>query len=135
MPLPPASGTGRYFVKAAKSIRLIRQGCTNRPFFHISVTHRKRLNSQPVIEQLGSYDPMPNFNNEKLVALNLERIKFWLGHGAHVSPPVAELLGLAGFFPIHPRSYMTAWRNRRTERENSEKQKEAEAAAKTADAA
>lgn len=38
MPLPPASGTGRYFARAAKSIRLIRQGCTNRPFYHISVT-------------------------------------------------------------------------------------------------
>ncbi|CAB3226089.1 unnamed protein product [Arctia plantaginis] len=118
MSLPPASGTGRYFARAAKSIRLIRHGCTNRPFFHISVTHRKRTNAQPVIEQLGSYDPMPNVNNEKLVALNLERIKYWLGKGAHVSTPVAELFGLAGFFPIHPRSYMTAWRNRRTEREN-----------------
>lgn len=123
MSLPPASGTGRFFAKAAKSIRLIRQGCTNRPFFHISVTQvssqhtflhfllcdlyslsillflslilqRRRLNSQPVIEQLGSYDPMPNINNEKLVALNLERIKYWLGKGAHVSPPVAEILGM-----------------------------------------
>lgn len=36
---------------------------------------------------------MPNMNNEKLVALNLERIKYWLGHGAHVTPPVAELFG------------------------------------------
>ncbi|KAJ2945000.1 hypothetical protein O0L34_g1897 [Tuta absoluta] len=122
MPLPPASGTGRYFAKAAKSIRLIRHGCTNRPFFHISVTHRKRLNQQPVIEQLGSYDPMPNVSNEKLVALNLERIKYWLGKGAHVSPPVAELLGLSGFFPIHPRTYMTAWRNRTIEQELLAKQ-------------
>lgn len=148
MSLPPASGTGRYFARAAKSIRLIRQGCTNRPFFHISVTHvsrlnflilltanhcnyiyivqiiackssmvlystistpyrdfleviiffpqRKRLNTQSVIEQLGSYDPMPNTNNEKLVALNLERIKFWMGQGAHVTDPVAELLGKFG---------------------------------------
>ncbi|XP_022837492.1 probable 28S ribosomal protein S16, mitochondrial [Spodoptera litura] len=127
MSLPPASGTGRYFARAAKSIRLIRQGCTNRPFFHISVTHRRRLNSQPVIEQLGSYDPMPNINNEKLVALNLERIKYWLGQGAHVTNPVAELLGLSGFFPIHPRSYMTAWRNRRTERENVAKLEEQKA--------
>ncbi|CAH0598332.1 unnamed protein product [Chrysodeixis includens] len=132
MSLPPASGTGRYFAKAAKSIRLIRQGCTNRPFFHISVTHRRRINSQPVIEQLGSYDPMPNTNNEKLVALNLERIKYWLGNGAHISTPVAELLGLSGFLPIHPRSYMVAWRNRHTERENlakleAEKAKAAEA--------
>ncbi|KAJ8708320.1 hypothetical protein PYW07_010445 [Mythimna separata] len=130
MSLPPASGTGRYFARAAKSIRLIRQGCTNRPFFHISVTHRRRLNSQPVIEQLGSYDPMPNTNNEKLVALNLERVKFWLGKGAHVTDPVAELLGLSGFFPIHPRSYMTAWRNRRTERENIAKLEAEQAKAK-----
>ncbi|CAH0697401.1 unnamed protein product [Spodoptera exigua] len=127
MSLPPASGTGRYFARAAKSIRLIRQGCTNRPFYHISVTHRRRLNSQPVIEQLGSYDPMPNINNEKLVALNLERVKYWLGQGAHVSNPVAELLGLSGFFPIHPRSYMTAWRNRKTERENLAKLEEEKA--------
>ncbi|XP_045506898.1 probable 28S ribosomal protein S16, mitochondrial [Colias croceus] len=129
MPLPPASGTGKYYALAAKSIRLIRQGCTNRPFFHISVTQRKRLNSQPVIEQLGSYDPMPNIHNEKLVALNLERIKYWMGQGAHVTNPVAELLGLAGFFPIHPRTYMTAWRNRKAEKERIIK--EAEEAAKS----
>ncbi|XP_004923441.1 probable 28S ribosomal protein S16, mitochondrial [Bombyx mandarina] len=132
MSLPPASGTGRYFAKAAKSIRLIRQGCTNRPFFHISVTHRRRLNSQPVIEQLGSYDPMPNINNEKLVALNLERLKYWLGKGAHVSTPVSELLGLSGFFPIHPRTYMTAWRNRQQERENLAKQEAENAKEQTA---
>ncbi|CAH4029728.1 unnamed protein product [Pieris brassicae] len=125
MPLPPASGTGKYYALAAKSIRLIRQGCTNRPFFHISVTQRKRLNSQPVIEQLGSYDPMPNINNEKLVALNLERLKFWLGQGAHVTSPVAELLGLTGFFPIHPKSYMTSWRNRQAEQDRLKSEKEA----------
>ncbi|XP_041972543.1 probable 28S ribosomal protein S16, mitochondrial [Aricia agestis] len=126
MVLPPASGTGLYYARAAKSIRLIRQGCTNRPFFHISVTHRRRVNKQPVIEQLGSYDPMPNQNNEKLVALNLERIKFWLGQGAHVTTPVGELLGLAGFFPIHPRTYMMAWRNRSKEREALEKEAQKE---------
>ncbi|VVC99387.1 unnamed protein product [Leptidea sinapis] len=67
MPLPPASGTGIFYARAAKSIRLIPQGCTNRPFYLISVTHRKRLNNQEVIEQLGSYDPLPNMNNEKMV--------------------------------------------------------------------
>lgn len=36
---------------------------------------------------------MPNVNNEKLVALNLERLKYWLGKGAHVTNPVAEVLG------------------------------------------
>lgn len=29
-----------------------------------------------------------------------------------MSIPAAELLGIAGLLPIHPRTYMTAWRNR-----------------------
>lgn len=37
---------------------------------------------------------MPNEKNEKLVALNFERIRHWIGKGAHVSQPVAELLGM-----------------------------------------
>lgn len=36
--------------------------------------------------------------------------------------------GLSGFFPIHPRSYMTAWRNRKIEKENMAKELEAEKA-------
>jgi small subunit ribosomal protein S16 len=55
---------------------------------------------------------MPNSSNEKLVALNLDRIRYWLGQGAGLSDPVAELLGLSGFLPIHPRTVMSSWRNR-----------------------
>lgn len=65
-----------------------------------------------MIEQLGSYDPMPNENNEKLVALNLERIQYWIGQGARVTQPVGQLLGLSGFLPIHPMTVMQAWKNR-----------------------
>lgn len=46
-----------------------------------------------VIEQVGSYDPMPNERQEKLVGLNLERIRYWIGNGAHLSLPVSQLLG------------------------------------------
>lgn len=52
-------------------------------------------------------------HNEKLVSLNFERIQYWLAKGVHITIPVAELLGLAGYLPIHPRTYMRAWRNRR----------------------
>lgn len=55
---------------------------------------------------------MPNQYNERLVSFNFERIRYWLGQGAHMSTPAAELLGIAGLLPIHPRTYMTAWRNR-----------------------
>lgn len=73
---------------------------------------RRKNQHQPVIEQVGSYDPLVNQHNERLISLNFERIRFWIGNGAHISTPVGELLGIAGFLPIHPRTYMTAWRNR-----------------------
>lgn len=85
---------------------------------------KRREQHQPVIEQVGSYDPLPNQFNEKLVSLNLERIRYWLGNGAQASGPVAELLGLSGLLPIHPKTYMTAWRNRATDIEEPKKAEE-----------
>ncbi|KAL1140673.1 hypothetical protein AAG570_000603 [Ranatra chinensis] len=108
-----SSGSGRYITKAAKAIRLARHGCTNRPFFHIVVMMKGRNQHEQPIEQLGSFDPMPNNYGEQLVSFNFERIQYWIGQGCEISTPAAELLGLCGFLPVHPHSYMTAWRNRR----------------------
>uniref|UniRef100_A0A1B0CI82 Small ribosomal subunit protein bS16m n=1 Tax=Lutzomyia longipalpis TaxID=7200 RepID=A0A1B0CI82_LUTLO len=112
-PMHLASGTGKFFQRSAKTIRLARYGCANRPFFHIVVMERRKNQHQPPIEQVGTYDPIPNQFNQQLISLNVERIRHWIGSGAHVSEPVAELLGLSGLTPIHPRSYITAWRNRK----------------------
>lgn len=109
----PASGGGAYMRFTPKIIRFQLHGCTNRPFFHIVVMEKRFEQHRQVIEQLGTYDPLINQHNERLVALNFERIRYWLGRGADKSEPVAELLGLCGFFPIHPRCYMRAWRSRR----------------------
>ncbi|KAJ8890363.1 hypothetical protein PR048_009871 [Dryococelus australis] len=108
----PASGGATFKSFTTKAIRLARHGCANRPFFHIVVMEKRKEQFDHVIEQVGSFDPLPNQYNEKLVAFNFERIRFWLGKGATASRPVVELLGLASFYPIHPRTYMTAWRNR-----------------------
>ncbi len=62
---------------------------------------------------MGSYDPMANAYNEKLAALNLERLQHYLAGGIHVEPAVGQLLGLAGLLPVHPATYQAAWRNRR----------------------
>lgn len=113
----PSSGGGANFKYAQKAIRLARYGCANRPFFHIVVILKGRNQHQQPIEQLGTYDPMPNENNEKLVSFNFERIQYWIGEGAVVSNPVAELLGLSGFLPVHPLTYMKAWRNRKSDSE------------------
>ncbi|KAK7115659.1 hypothetical protein V1264_001489 [Littorina saxatilis] len=109
-------------------IRFALYGCTNRPFNHIVVIqNRKNRNAKP-LEQLGTYDPMPNANQEKLVAINFERLRHWLACGALCSKPVEKLLGLAGLFPIHPMSYITAQRNRK---KAAEKEAEEKAAAET----
>ncbi|GFO02566.1 mitochondrial ribosomal protein s16 [Plakobranchus ocellatus] len=61
---------------------------------------------------LGTYDPMPNIFNEKLVSLDIDRLKVHLANGVALSKPVEKLLGLSGLLPVHPMSYITAKRNR-----------------------
>ncbi|CAD1473928.1 unnamed protein product [Heterotrigona itama] len=130
LPLHPSSGIG-ISNKFAKTIRFARYGCANRPFYHIVVMTTKIGQHKAPIEQLGSYDPLPNKYNEKLISLNFERIKYWLGQQASVSKPVAIMLGLCGFFPIHPRTYMKAWRNRRKAAAETETNKNLEPETKT----
>ncbi|UYV80730.1 mrps-16 [Cordylochernes scorpioides] len=104
------------------SIRLVNKGCTNRPFYHIVVDEKKeRIHPRkPTIETLGSYDPLPNIRNEKLVAISMDRLKHWISQGAEPSVGLSHLLvvtcldaaGLGGIYPIHPRLYWTAWKER-----------------------
>jgi small subunit ribosomal protein S16 len=95
------------------SIGLARQGCANRPFYLIAVMKRRVPHgANRIIEQIGSFDPMPNRHNEKLVGINFERLRYWLSRDVELTPPVAELMGLSGFLPIHPMTYIKSKRNR-----------------------
>ncbi|CAO2590566.1 28S ribosomal protein S16, mitochondrial, partial [Lemmus lemmus] len=89
--------TATFFCKAYRgghlTIRLALGGCTNRPFYRIVAAHNKCPRDGRFVEQLGSFDPLPNSNGEKLVALNLDRIRHWIGCGAHLSKPMEKLLG------------------------------------------
>ncbi|KAK2821664.1 hypothetical protein Q7C36_021007 [Tachysurus vachellii] len=115
-------------------IRLALGGATNRPFYRIVAAYNKRARDGKYIEQLGSYDPLPNIYNEKLVSFNYDRIKYWIGCGAHPTKPIAKLLGLAGFFPLHPMTITEAERRKAaaalkqevTPQEESEEEKQAE---------
>ncbi|KAM4740236.1 small ribosomal subunit protein bS16m isoform 1-T1 [Anableps anableps] len=84
----------------------------NRPFYRIVAANNKRARDGKYIEQLGTFDPLPNIYNEKLVSFNFDRIKYWIGCGAHLTKPVAKLLGLSGFFPLHPMTVTEAERRR-----------------------
>ncbi|OQR74145.1 putative 28S ribosomal protein S16 [Tropilaelaps mercedesae] len=93
-------------------LMLVLKGCANRPFYHIVASHVKKRPDQPILEQIGSYDPMPNEHNESLVSFNYDRLGYWLGHNATPSRGVGMLLGLAGYTVVHPYSYRMAWENR-----------------------
>jgi len=54
------------------------------------------------LEQLGSFDPIPNRWGQKVCGLNVERIKYWLACGCHLTDASAKILGLAGITPISP---------------------------------
>ena len=69
------------------------QSCSNRKFYRLAV---QRLNCEPhdpFIEDLGSIDPMPNKDNQILVALNIDRIKYYLSKSVPIKGTVAPILG------------------------------------------
>ena len=72
---------------------MIDEFCCLQEFFHIGVTLPRQRIGLPADEVLGSYDPMPTEKGQKLVAINLERLAYWLGKGAKPSFGVHELLG------------------------------------------
>ncbi|XP_066938194.1 small ribosomal subunit protein bS16m [Macrobrachium rosenbergii] len=111
--LLPASGGARFSRCSKKAIRFAIHGCANRPFYHIVVMDKLKSQHGFVIEQLGTYDPMVNSRGEKLCSLNLERVSYWIGEGADISQSCSVLFGLAGLLPIHPKTYVEAWRNRK----------------------
>ncbi|CAF2386619.1 unnamed protein product [Rotaria sp. Silwood2] len=96
-------------------IRLQNIGCRNRRFDRIVVQRMKHSpNANEIIENLGSCDPMPNDKNEILVALNLKRLRYWIGtEGVVINPWVQKLLGRCGFFPVDPADYVNAYRARK----------------------
>lgn len=106
------------------SIGLALFGCANRPFYHICVFPDRALGRRTesnILEQVGTFDPLPNQANEKLVALDVGRLKYWIGErNAHISVPVLELLGLSGLFPTHPKTFIRAKENLSAAKENSQ---------------
>ncbi len=67
--------------------------CSNRRFFRFTITHENYDVGDPYVEDLGSIDPMPNKDNQILVALNIERIKYYLAKGVPLKGSVGHYLG------------------------------------------
>lgn len=84
------------------TIRLLRQGKRNQPFFKIVVVDKRNApKSGKFIEEVGFYNPI---TKEK--RLKVERIKYWLSKGVKTSDTVHNLLVKEGIIkgkkiPVH----------------------------------
>ena len=73
----------------AVSIRLRREGTTNRPYYKVVVTDSRSPRDGKFIEIVGTYDPKKQGNNS---TLKLDRIDHWIAKGAQPSDTVRSLI-------------------------------------------
>jgi small subunit ribosomal protein S16 len=75
-------------------IRLNRGGAKGRPFYNIVVADSKERRDGRFIERVGFYNPVAAGGEEPL-RVALDRVTYWSGVGAKLSPTVARLVGQA----------------------------------------
>jgi small subunit ribosomal protein S16 len=72
-------------------IRLARSGAKKRPFFNMVVADSRNRRDGRFIERIGYYNPVAAENENGLV-INTERLAYWQGHGAQLSPTAERLV-------------------------------------------
>ena len=71
------------------AIRLRRAGSKKRPFFRVVVTDARAARDSRFIEILGHYNPR---TRPALVAVDRERVDYWIKRGAQPSDSVRTLI-------------------------------------------
>mmetsp|Transcript_27168 Transcript_27168/g.55387 ORF Transcript_27168/g.55387 Transcript_27168/m.55387 type:complete len:124 (-) Transcript_27168:105-476(-) len=102
-------GTQRDLVR----LRLQRFGRKNLPFYRIVAADSRSPRDGKCLEYLGTYNPIPNQWGEKVVTLNIERIKYWIVVGAQPTETIAKMLGGCGILPPLP---MRHWQEPKTKK-------------------
>ena len=75
-------------------IRLARGGAKKRPFYNMVVADSRERRDGRYLERVGFYNPMAA-GAEQPLRVALDRVSYWQGVGAQVSPTVARLIGQA----------------------------------------
>jgi small subunit ribosomal protein S16 len=70
-------------------IRLARVGARKQPYYRIVVIEKDRARNGRSIEVVGTYNPR---TSPATVELKQERVAYWRGVGAQLSPTVAKLV-------------------------------------------
>ena len=70
-------------------IRLSRVGARKQPYYRVVVIEKGRARDGRSVEVVGTYNPR---TNPASVDLKRERVDYWVGKGAQMSPTVARLV-------------------------------------------
>jgi len=70
-------------------IRLARVGARKQPYYRIVVIEKDRARNGRSIEVVGTYNPR---TNPATISLKSDRIAYWRGVGAQLTPIVAKLV-------------------------------------------
>ncbi len=76
-------------------IRLARGGAKKRPFFNIVATDSRNRRDGRFIERIGFYNPVAS-GAEESMRIAADRLTYWQGVGAQLSPTVARLVAQSG---------------------------------------
>jgi small subunit ribosomal protein S16 len=72
-------------------IRLARSGAKKRPFFSLVVTDSRNRRDGRFVERVGYYNPVAAANENGLF-IDADRLAYWQGKGAQLSPTAARLV-------------------------------------------
>ena len=81
-------------------LRLSRGGTKKRPVYKIVVAESRFARDGRFIEKLGFFNPLLPKEKKERIALESERIKYWLSQGAQPTSRVARILGENNFIPM-----------------------------------
>lgn len=108
-------------------IRLARGGSKKRPHYSIVATDSRMPRDGRFLEKLGTYNPLLPRDSEDRVKIDLERVQYWLGHGARPTDRVARFLEAAGVLPKAERKNLKKGEPGKAAKERAEKRAAREA--------
>ena len=116
----------------AMKIRLARGGSKKRPFYSIVAADSRMPRDGRFKEKLGTYNPLLPKDSEDRVKMDLERVKYWLSHGAQPTDRVSRFLEAAGVLEKKERANMKkAEPGKKAQERAKERAEKAAAAAET----
>jgi len=122
----------------AIALRLSRGGAKKRPYYRIVAADSRSPRDGKYLEQIGTYNPLLAKDDDNRVKLNEDRARYWLGVGAQPSDRVHRFLDAAGILERaarnNPQKAEPGEKAKERAEEKAEKLKEAEEAAKAAEA-